>query len=373
VDFGIMFFASSAQAPAGGDRYRLLLEAAKLADRLGFCCVWTPERHFHEFGGLFPNPALTSAALATITDRVQLRAGSLVSPLHDPIRIVEEWSLVDNLSHGRVAVSFGSGWNVNDFLFFPERYARRQEVMYEQIDLVRELWRGGRARRTDSFGQPVEVAVFPPPVQPELPLWITSSGSAGTFASAGRIGANLLTHLLGQDLSQLAEKIRIYRAERAAHGFDPAAGIVSLMLHTYVGGDLAGVRAAARPPLGAYLRSAISLEQLAAQRGGAVSGGKAVDPHAIAPAVLEELLERALERYLHDGALVGTPESCRPFVLELERLGVDEVACLVDFGLDAGAVLDGLGHLDFLRALCSADARHRQADRAVASFLEDLG
>ena len=46
------------------DRYRLLLEGAKFADAHGFAAVWTPERHFHEFGGLYPNPALTSAAVA---------------------------------------------------------------------------------------------------------------------------------------------------------------------------------------------------------------------------------------------------------------------------------------------------------------------
>jgi len=44
-----------------------------------------------------------------ITTRLQLRSGSLISPLHDAILIAEEWSLVDQLSAGRVAISFGSG------------------------------------------------------------------------------------------------------------------------------------------------------------------------------------------------------------------------------------------------------------------------
>src|SRR5438874_1155394 len=113
MDFGLMFFSSDAGASA--HKYGLLLEAAKRADERGFCCVWTPERHFDRFGGIFPNPAVTSAALAMVTRRLQLRAGSLISPLHDVIRIAEEWAVVDNLSNGRVAISFGSGWNVNDF------------------------------------------------------------------------------------------------------------------------------------------------------------------------------------------------------------------------------------------------------------------
>src|SRR4029079_12523134 len=111
MDFGIMFFPSAARNEAER-QYNLLIEATRYADEHGFCCVWTPERHFHEFGGLFPNPSVTSAALAMITRNVQLRAGSLISPLHNELRIAEEWSVVDNLSAGRVAISFGSGWNV---------------------------------------------------------------------------------------------------------------------------------------------------------------------------------------------------------------------------------------------------------------------
>ena len=42
----------------------LLLEGAKFADANGFCAVWTPERHFHAFGGPYPNPSVTGAAVA---------------------------------------------------------------------------------------------------------------------------------------------------------------------------------------------------------------------------------------------------------------------------------------------------------------------
>src|SRR5438045_2411537 len=127
MEFGVMFFSS--QPERREEKYKLVLEAARRADAAGFAAVWTPERHFHEFGGIFPNPAVTSAALAMITRHVQLRAGSLVSPLHDVVRIAEEWSVVDNLSGGRAAVSYGSGWNADDFVFHPERYETRQAHM----------------------------------------------------------------------------------------------------------------------------------------------------------------------------------------------------------------------------------------------------
>lgn len=371
MDFGIMFFSSAGRSP-DGQKYSLLTQAARFADQHGFSSVWTPERHFHEFGGLFPNPSVTHAALAMITERVQLRAGSLISPLHDPIRIVEEWAVVDNLSGGRVAISFGSGWNINDFVFFPERYASRQSVMYQQIERVRQLWRTGQCTEVNSLGKEVELTLYPKPLQKELPVWVTSSGNAETFASAGAIGANILTHLIGQDREALATKIQHYRESRARHNFDPLKGRVSLMLHTFLGTDAERVRDKVRKPFREYLRSAISLEEKAALSGGAISGGHKIDPQDIPPHVMEELLDITFERYSRRASLIGTPASCQRFIWELKEIGVDEIACLIDFLEDDEAILQSLPYLNELREMCSDETSNTATSAAVNDFLEDL-
>ena len=51
-----------------------------------------------------------------------------MAPLHDVVRLAEEWSLVDNLSRGRVGLAFASGWHAGDFVFFPARYLRRRSL-----------------------------------------------------------------------------------------------------------------------------------------------------------------------------------------------------------------------------------------------------
>lgn len=372
MDFGVMFFSSADEAGAGG-KYDLLLSVARFADARGFCCVWTPERHFHPFGGLFPNPSVTSAAIAAVTSRTGIRAGSLISPLHHTIRIAEEWSVVDNLSGGRVGISFGSGWNVNDFLFYPERYERRQKTMYDQIEVVRRLWRGEHIVETNSFGKPVEVVLYPKPVQPELPIWVTTSGNVETFKSAGAIGANLLTHLIGQDLTQLAAKIAQYRQAREDAGFNAADGTVSLMLHTYMGTDLEQVKAAVKRPFSEYLRSALSLEQLAAMGGGAISGGHKIEGQAIPPDMIEDLLEITFNRYFTSGSLMGTVESCEPTVNRLIEIGVNEVACLVDFGVgDTEAILGSLEVVDRLRAAFADASLRESSEDALRHFAQPL-
>ena len=139
--FSLLFFASqSAEFKSG--KFDLFRESTKLADRLGFEAVWIPERHFHAFGGMFPNPALAAVFLAEQTKQIRLRAGSVVLPLHHPIRVAEEWAVVDNLSNGRVDIAFAIGWNPNDFVIAPQLYGERKDITFAGIDQVRRLWRG---------------------------------------------------------------------------------------------------------------------------------------------------------------------------------------------------------------------------------------
>src|SRR5262249_13263842 len=114
VQFSLFYFSADAASP-DDHKYELLIEGARFADRHGFAAGWVPERHFHAFGGLYPTPSVLAAALAMVTRRIRLRAGSVVLPLHNPIRVAEEWAVVDNLSGGRVDLAFAAGWNPNDF------------------------------------------------------------------------------------------------------------------------------------------------------------------------------------------------------------------------------------------------------------------
>ena len=340
MDFSLFYFADDGSAQK--DRYRLLIEGAKFADTHGFAAVWTPERHFHAFGGLYPNPSVTGAAIAAITERVAIRAGSVVLPLHNSIRVAEEWAVVDNLSGGRAGISFASGWNPADFALAPEAFATRRELMVSQIDVVRRLWRGEAVRCRDGLGHESEVRILPRPIQPELPCWVTAAGSAETFRLAGTLGAGLLTHLLGQSAHELGEKIALYRQAWRTAGH-AGGGHVTLMLHTFLGEDVEEVRTAVRGPLMAYLASSLDLLR------GLVPEE---DLEALPEGQRQALLDRAFDRYFAASGLFGTPESCLPKLDGWKGMGVDEIACLIDFGVAEDRVLASLELLADARELC---------------------
>ena len=340
MQFSLFYFAESEQSDGDTDKYRLYLEGAKQADRLGFSAVWTPERHFTEIAAAYPNPSVLSAALAMVTQRIQLRAGSVVLPLHHPVRVAEEWSVVDNLSGGRVGVSFASGWVPNDFVFAPEAYRDRHRTMLADIAKVQNLWRGGTEVLRNGMGEDIPVRMLPRPIQAELPIWLTAAQSPATFEAAGELGVNVLTALMTQSMPELAEKIALYRAALERSGHDPAKGVVSVMLHTFVASSEEAARQLVKEPLTAYLRSHAYLRELALKDLKFLGGIDRQD--------IERLIPLSVERYLSASSLIGSPETCLQMIHKLKDIGVNEVACLVDFGVETDLVLDNLVHLQTL-------------------------
>jgi natural product biosynthesis luciferase-like monooxygenase protein len=326
----------------GPDKYALTLGAAEFADTHGFAAIWTPERHFHAFGGPFPNPSVVSAAIAVRTSNIAIRAGSCVVPLHHPLRIAEEWAVVDHLSNGRVGLAAASGWQPDDFVLAPGNFEKRGELLYEFVDQVQRLWRGEALPYTNPLGEQVLRQSLPRPVQKELPIWITTAGNPETYRRAGASGANLLTHLLGQSLEEVADKIAIYREARRAAGHDPRTGVVTLMLHTFVGADTDSVRETVRGPLSSYLDASIGLVKKYAWSFPAfkkTSGSGDVDLASLSDEERRAVLDHAFERYFTTSGLFGTVEQCVERVAELEAIGVDEVACLVDYGVERGTMM----------------------------------
>lgn len=367
MDFGLFYFGNHESSGHEHGKYRLMLESAKWADRNGFVRLWTPERHFHSFGGLSPNPSVIAAALASITERIQICSGSVVLPLHDPIRVAEEWAVVDNLSEGRVGLGIACGWVPNDFVISDnqEDFARRKEVFEEKTALLRRLWRGEPHAVTNPQGEKIEVQTVPRPIQPEVPIWLTAAANPETFRQAGELGANLLTHLLGQTIDGLTEKVRVYREawRQAGHA---GRGIVTLMLHTFVGDSDEEVHAVVREPMKRYLAGSLNLAAGHLQSVPFLQQGARIDTGALTPELVDQALEASFEKYFHMASLLGSYDKCLDTVERLERAGVDEIACLIDFGIEADLVLEGLERLNVVKVLANPRPLVLEPARALA-------
>ena len=363
MDFSLFFWGND--DGVGPRKYELLLESARFADSHGFAAVWTPERHFHAFGGPYPNPSVTGAAVAAITKNLDIRAGSCVLPLHHPARVAEEWAVIDNLSNGRAGLAFAAGWMPEDFLLRPENAPpRNKPAMLRDIETVRRLWRGEAVTFAGHDGKEVSVVTQPRPVSKELPVWVTTAGNPETYRDAARAGANVLTHLLGQSIEEVGEKIKIYRQTLVETGRNPADYTVTLMLHTLVGEDKEQVRDIAREPMKAYLRSAVALIKEYAwafpafKKPAGTAKPMDIDLQSLAPEEMDAILEFAFLRYFDDSGLFGTVEDAIARVEQVKAIGVDEIACLIDFGVATNAVMASLEPLAKVVAAANASRKN---------------
>ncbi|PSL19167.1 MupA/Atu3671 family FMN-dependent luciferase-like monooxygenase [Shimia abyssi] len=333
----------------GSKKYETLLEGAKFADEHGFCAVWTPERHFHAFGGPYPNPSVTGAAVAAVTKQIGVRAGSCVAPLHHTARIAEEWAVIDNLTNGRAGLAIASGWQPDDFVLRPENTPpRNRDVMFEQMADLRKLWRGEEVEFARKEGSMHSVLTQPRPVSKELPLWVTTAGNPQTWKDAGSNGCNVLTHLLGQSVEEVGAKIALYHDALREAGHDPDDFTVTLMLHSFLAEDRDTAREIAREPMKDYLRSAAGLIKSYAwafpafKKPEGVKNAFELDLGILSEDELEEILDFAFLRYFEESGLFGTVEDALDRVEQVKRIGVTEIACLIDYGIDTNTVLQGL-------------------------------
>lgn len=332
--FSFLFFSDVRKDVSDAEKYAFMSRVTRFADTAGFEAVYLPERHFHEFGSIYANPAIMAAHLIPQTTRIRFRTAGITLPLHHPAEVVEWWAMNDVLSGGRVDLGFGSGWATGDFVLAPDAYAERRRICSDGIETVRRLWRGDAVPFRGPLGADIPIRVFPRPLQPELSVWLLVTQNDEGFLHAGRQGYNIFTMLYGNNLDVMARKIALYRQGRREAGLDPAAGVVTMTLHTLLLDDLRRVEAAVEAPFKTYIRSALDAHVNAA----------AAEKGTAAPSEEERLkmLEYAYQRYFRTCAIFGTLADGRRMVDQAIAAGVDEIACLVDFGVDYGVVEESL-------------------------------
>lgn len=337
LSFSLMFF-SGGEGESAIHSYDAIKCLTQQADKAGFRRVWLPERHFVPFGALHPAPAVLASHLAACTQHIRLAAGSVVAPLHPAKRVVEDWSVVDNLSRGRVDLSLASGWLKSDFEYAPDSYENRHSILREKYAQIAQIWEN--SGKTEHAPQVVAVGerIYPAPVQSRVPLWLTAARNTKTFELAGSLGANVLTYLVDLGVEQLANAITAYKAARQKANFDPGQGQVTVMLHSLLAGSSGGNVQSARHYYSQYLFNNYALlEQSGRSR------------QLITADVVQEMVDAQFERVYEKLSLMGSHSAAHGLLNVLTDIGVTEVACLVDFVDNPALVSEAMEQLLILK------------------------
>jgi alkanesulfonate monooxygenase SsuD/methylene tetrahydromethanopterin reductase-like flavin-dependent oxidoreductase (luciferase family) len=132
-------YATTFQNPQGmfSDRevWNNEVRMAELADQLGFGSIWSTEHHFTDYE-MIPNPLQFLTFIAARTKRAKLGTMVVVLPWHDPIRVAEEISVVENLSDGRMILGLGRGLATVEFDGFRVDMNESRERFNESVHAI---------------------------------------------------------------------------------------------------------------------------------------------------------------------------------------------------------------------------------------------
>lgn len=243
------------QVPAGSGRtftqeYRDYLDLVRLAEEEGLDSAWVSEHHFAADGYL-PSLVPLLAAFAAVTERIELGTGVVLAPFHDPIRLAEDFAVVDQLSGGRTICGLGIGWRDEEFRAFGLDVSTRTRRLREMTEVLRKAWAPGRFSYQGRHYSYEDVDVTPKPAR--VPPILIGGFVDDAIRRAGRIGDGFISSRANP--GRVAESFEMVVEERAKAGLE-GPPIVGLLQNAYVtedpDGDWPMVRAGIAHQLGVY-------------------------------------------------------------------------------------------------------------------------
>lgn len=314
-----------------GQLLRDVVDQSVYAEELGFASAWLPEHHFG-YWSTCPNTALALGHIAARTRRIRIGPAVTVLPSADPLRIAEDYAMLDVLSGGRVDFAAGRGFGDQEYRPFGVPYSESRERLREGMDIIRKAWTEDPFSYQGRTREIPPVSVLPKPLQKPHPPMYVGSFSRDSFEMAAAEGYHVMlaAFAAAQAFGGYESAAREFRTRAAPHGHGGARVICSFLCavnHTreerrqaqqrlikHFHGLMPPAReGASHPHLNYFLETCALLEQ--------------PEPG--------DLSAR--------GLLLGDAEQCLAVLERCARAGISEVLLYFNFG--------GYGHADTLRAM----------------------
>jgi alkanesulfonate monooxygenase SsuD/methylene tetrahydromethanopterin reductase-like flavin-dependent oxidoreductase (luciferase family) len=204
------------------------LYLADLVEPLGFDSFWTIEHHFSPYG-MTTNPTQLLTYVAARTSRIELGTMVLVLPWHQPLRLAESISVLDNVLKGRrLNIGMGRGFAAREYSGFGISYDTSRERMLEVLDILRTALTREYFSYDGTFFEVPRAAIRPRPRTQDLTtnMLMTWASPESLRLAAGSGLAPLFTNLHG--IEPLKQGMATFNEIRAQHGWGPSTSAVAI-------------------------------------------------------------------------------------------------------------------------------------------------
>src|SRR5262245_34247450 len=207
--FGTFYFFQAAPGLSHAEVVHRELEQMEWTEELGFDEIWLTEHHFIDYG-LAVDPASLAATAAARTRRVRIGLAAAILPFHHPLRLAEQFALVDVISRGRLDMGVGRGNRPTEFRGYQVPQQESRERFAEAVDILMHAWTEACFSYNGRFVTIKAAHVIPRPVQKPHPPMYQVCVSRDGIETAARHGWAMLNSVLFGTLEPLVKSRDIY-------------------------------------------------------------------------------------------------------------------------------------------------------------------
>lgn len=285
------------------------LRLCDLVEPLGFDSLWSVEHHFTSYT-MCPDVLQFLTFMAGRTERVQLGSMAVILPWHDPVRVAEQVTMLDNMSGGRFIFGMGRGLGRIEFEGLGIPMSESRERFVEAAEIILSGLEQGYVEYDGKYYQQERRDLRPTPVRSFKDRVYAAAVSPESVGIMAKIGAGILINPQ-KEWSQVAEDLAAYRAEfRELRGMEPPAPVVAGWVCCHEDEDTA--REMAERYIGAYYHSVLEHYEIG---GSHFEGTKGYEYYAKGARSFERVGVDAVTKAFLDLQIWGTPAQCYEKIL----------------------------------------------------------
>ncbi len=217
--------------PKGAANYAEHLEEMTYCEELGFDGVVFNEHHYSAYGTM-PSPNLIAAALSQKTKNIKIGVLGNILPLRNhPVRVAEEYAMLDCLSQGRLIAGFVRGIPP-EYIWYGINPSESRGRFQEAYDLIMTAWKEPVWSYEGKFFKLHDCAIWPRPLQqPHPPIWIAARSAESIEWCVER---RLPCAQVYQTTGQIEDTFGYYRSKATEAGWEATPDKFILCRHTYI-------------------------------------------------------------------------------------------------------------------------------------------
>lgn len=215
-----------------GERLKQIVEQVKRADELGIDAFVMGEHHREDYA--VSAPEIILSAIASVTKNIKLSSGVSVVSSVDPVKLYQDFSMLDLLSDQRAEIMAGRGSFIESFPLFGYDLKDYNELFEEKLNLLLHLNNNKKINWEGEFRAPINNQTIYPHPGRKLPVWIAVGGTPASVLRAAKLGLPIMFAIIGGQPKQFIPLIEYYKENYIAHGHDPKEMQLGVHTHTFI-------------------------------------------------------------------------------------------------------------------------------------------